>query len=398
MVRMSIPGTVYERDNGKWAAQSPEFYDPAQSRWRRKSLGVYSEEDGAHEALVRFHHERAETTFTPVAGDVRDQKVADYLDGWLGLVDQQVRVGELARRTASGYESAVRLHIRPALGPMRISDLDFRVIHRLLTDLKLAKGLSDQTVLRIYRTLHRAFADAPLQENPIALPKHLRPKVRDRKPTYRPSPAEIRRFLDHVHSCGVSEYLAPMWRMAATTGLRRGELVAVTWDDLDSEHASLRVERSLGQDNREIFVKSTKSPEGRRTVGLDPGTISALRRQRKRIAEDRLAGGDEYQAQPLGHDLVFRWDSTGALCRPDRVSHAFVKEWRHSALNSPATLHSLRHSFGSVLLEQGMSVPEVAAAMGHSPQVLLSVYGRELDSDKRARETARVVSELYGSV
>jgi len=133
-------------------------------------------------------------------------------------------------------------------------------------------------------------------------------------------------------------------------------------------------------------------------LGLDEQTLSSLRTLRSRVAVERLACGESYISRPLGLDLVFRWNENGELCRPDRVSYTFVKEWKHAGLETPATLHSLRHSFGSVLLEKGMSVTGVAAAMGHSPQVLLGVYGRELDSAKRARKTARLVSELYGSV
>jgi hypothetical protein len=122
-------------------------------------------------------------------------------------VAEQEGTGDLAARTVSGYGSAVRLHINPILGRRTVGDLDQRIVANWLGSLR-KKGLADRTVLRIFRTAHRAFGDASLDRNPFDLPKRMRPKVRHEKPTYRPPLDEVITFLGHVSHCGQSSFLS----------------------------------------------------------------------------------------------------------------------------------------------------------------------------------------------
>ncbi len=185
-------------------------------------------------------------------------------------------------------------------------------------------------------------------------------------------------------------------QLAATTGLRRGELVAVTWDDVDLDRRRLWVRRSIVTDQGEHLVKAPKSEAGMRQVGLDASTVLAMKKHRAKLAADALAGGAEYESLPMGLDLAFRWNASGSLCRPDSVSHAFTSEWSHARLPPGPTLHSLRHSLGSLLLSLGHPITEAAAQLGHTPQVLLAIYGRDLDAEARADRVSAAAGELFG--
>ncbi len=218
MVRMKVPGSVYRRSNGHYQAVGPEVYDPVEGRRRRPGLGTYETKSEAKKALVRFHEERSHSGTYLTGADLRSRRLSDWLDEWLGLIEGQQRSGRLGVRTVWGYRTAVEHHIRPALGHVRIGDLNHLVVHRWLSSLGEIKRLSDRTVQRLYRTLHRALSDAPLAENPAALPKHLRPTVRDAKPVYRPRPDEINTFLEHASNCPKSEYCSTLWRVATVTG------------------------------------------------------------------------------------------------------------------------------------------------------------------------------------
>jgi integrase len=184
-------------------------------------------------------------------------------------------------------------------------------------------------VVRLYRTLHRALADAPLDRNPAALPKHMRPVVREKKTIIRPTAGEIGEFLDHTARCERSVYMYPLMRLAGVSGMRRGELVGLAWPDVDLDEGTVSVERSLGIDGSEVFVKAPKSEAGVRLVGLDPETVDVLRSHRVRLAEDRLSAGAECQDHPLDLDLVFRMGSGGRLIHPNLVSRSFTREWVH---------------------------------------------------------------------
>jgi integrase len=393
MARMNIPGSVYRRSNGKFQAVGPEVYDPETGTRRRPGLGAYDTKREAKAALVRFHEERMNSGSYLTAADLRSQRLADWLDEWLVLIDGQRKAGKLGVRTVSGYRSAVDLHIRPALGHVLVGDLHHLAVHRWLVSLGEDKGLSDRTVQRMYRTLHRALSDAPLPENPVALPKHLRPTVRDAKEVYRPTPEEINTFLAHTSDCPKSKYLEALWRVAAVTGARRGELVAIEWEDLDLESGRLHITKSI-DDDAQLFVKATKN-EGTRVVGLDEFTTEMMVDEQERQRRDHENVSAGYEDTPLGLDLAFRSDETGALWHPNRVSQAFSREWRHAGLNPAASLHSLRHSLGSLLLGSGHPVTEVAAQLGHTPEVLQRVYARDLDEGKRIGRVSATVNAVF---
>ncbi len=158
MSRVRVPGSVYRRSNGRWTALTPRVFEGSSVVRRRLSLGAFDTESAATEALKAFHVERSSSSNL----NFGRMSVADYLSDWLGLVRSQFEAGHLARRTMSGYEEAVRIHISPGLGHIRVADLNHLVVHGWLISLREAKGLSDRSVVKLYRVFHRAMADAQL--------------------------------------------------------------------------------------------------------------------------------------------------------------------------------------------------------------------------------------------
>ena len=183
-------------------------------------------------------------------------------------------------------------------------------------------------MLRVHRVAHRAMADAPLDHNPMTLPKHLRPSVRVKKEIVRPTDKEIRDFLAHSDRCDKSEYMYPLFRVSEVTGMPCGEHVGVARADADLDNHTIEVVRSVGVDGGEVFVKAPKSETGKRLVGLDPETIGVLKSHRERLAKDRVQAGGEWVDLPLGLDLVFRAGADGKLVRPDLVSGSFTRSGR----------------------------------------------------------------------
>ncbi len=340
-------------------------------------------------ALATFHQERGRTSAAVL--DIRRMSVGDWLTDWLELVEGQVDAGHLARRTASGYEEVVRIHLVPALGHLCVGDLNHLVVHRFLMGLKDTRGLSDRTRQRVYRVFHRAMADCPLSDNPVALPKHLRPVVRDQQEVQRPTPDQVHQFLEHTSACPRSMYMHPLYQVAATTGMRRGELAGLGWDAIDLGAGMIRVDRSVGVDRGSVFVKTPKSRAGVRVLGLDVETSEVLRRHWARLQDDRVGAGADYLALVLGLDLAFRRGPGGGLLRPDRISPHFRREWSHAGLPDGVTLHGLRHMTASILATSGMSLVEVAAHMGHTVETLQRIYARDLDPVGREERVVEIV-------
>jgi len=180
--------------------------------------------------------------------------------------------------------------------------------------------------------------------------------------------------------------------VALGTGMRRGELCALRWQDVDLDSAKLQVERSLEQTRKGLRFKAPKSARGRRSVSLSPAVVAELHAHWKAQQEQRLSlglGG----SPPDG--LVFaNWD--GEPRRPKHLSEKFAGAMKAAGLPH-VTLHTLRHTHASQLITSGMDILTVSRRLGHaSPTITLTVYGHLLSPEDRAAEIMQSVFAKVG--
>jgi integrase len=182
--------------------------------------------------------------------------------------------------------------------------------------------------------------------------------------------AEIRTVLDKLR--GRTMY--PIASLALATGMRRGELLALRWQNVDLDGCKLRVEQSLEQTKAGLRFKSPKTKNGRRTISLPTTTVTELLNHWKAQQEFRLSCG-------LGRSpddaLVFPAQDG----RP-RSPNGLTKEWR-LAMKAVGldrmTFHALRHTHASSLIAAGLDVLTISRRLGHgSPAITLGVYGHML--------------------
>lgn len=380
-------GTINKRRNGRWTAVTEPVWDERTGKERRITVGTFDRKRDAADALRATEQRLAEGTITLTAAGIRKRRLGDWLKtDWADLLRDQYEAGTIALNTRKGYLADVRLYILPHIGQRRIGDLNADVVHRWLLRLR-AKGLSDRSVQKAFRTLYRAMGDAGLPINPVALPKHQLPRVKKRRPKTRPPLHEVKAFLDHVQACELSDrsYAYALWRLAA-----------LVWDNVDLDAGTIHIERSLGSDKGHLYVKAPKNQEGNRVIGIDVITVAALRTHRAGLRAERLQAGAGYNTHPLGLDFVFRWDETGAPANPDRITVRFRREWTHFGGQPGVSLQSLRRSHGTELLSSNMPVTQAAARMGHSPDVLLRLYVRDNDESARQDSARELTGELYG--
>jgi integrase len=392
-----IRGTIFERANGTFTVLAEPTWDPKKNRYRRPSLGTFKTREKADRTRLDYNIAEADGVFSPTEVEQRQVRLDRYFDDWLELLERERVVGKITLRTQRDYETVVRCHIVPYLGRRSIGELTTPMLHRRLLDIK-ATGVGDRTVQKAHRTLHRALADSDLKENPAKLPKRYRPQVRDRKVAVYPTVGQVDAFVEHVTSCDdpYGSRHAVLWRIAATTGVRRGEVVGLAWSDVDFAAGTISVNQTIQVDSGSLYVKGPKSENGYRTIGLDPETLRQLRRHRVRMLEERAGTGADYRVKPLGHEFVFRADRTGAPVNPNRITDAFGREWTHAGLPPGPTMHELRHTNGSLLLLNGVPAIHVAAHLGHDLQTLNNVYAHELDPTNRQEVIAETVASIYG--
>jgi integrase len=184
--------------------------------------------------------------------------------------------------------------------------------------------------------------------------------------------------------------LFPFVMLAASTGMRRGELLALEWTDLDWDQGILEVSKSLEQTRKGLRIKGTKSEETRR-FSIPPDVLEVLRDHQRHQQEDRRLYGGDY----ANLNLIFARPD-GQYYSPDRIG-ARVREVMRAAGLQGVSLHSLRHSHASELLSQGAPITAVAERLGHaSPNITLSIYSHALPADNQA--AAKLWSDAMADV
>ena len=190
---------------------------------------------------------------------------------------------------------------------------------------------------------------------------------------------ELRTFLAHVEG----DRLFALWRLAATTGMRRGELLAVTWRALDLHGARLQIDQQLIPTPGGATFGPLKSKRSERTIALDPDTVEALRHHRETQTLERDLAGPAY----ADGDLVF-CDELGRVIYPKWLTGRF-RTLRAAAGITTGSLHILRHTAATLALTATPPVPLhiVAGRLGDDPTTLLSTYAHLLPrSDAQAAE------------
>lgn len=250
------------------------------------------------------------------------------------------------------------------------------------------KPLSPKTVRHIAFTVQACFEKAVdweiLQKN--AMKKVKKPKV----PRRRPKVVDNAGFDLLLKRLSSSHYY-PFIILASATGMRRGELCALQWSDIDFEAATLEVSKSLEETKASgIRVKSTKSGEARR-FSIPSDVLEVLRDYKHDQDHQRELYGNTYAKL----DLIF--------CRPDgaylspKSLGSRVNKLIKSAGLPGISLHSLRHSHASQLLSQGAPITSVSERLGHaSPNITLSIYSHALPADNAA--TAKLWNDAMSSV
>lgn len=355
---------------------------PGERRRQRQRSGFATKA----EALAAMHTMQGDAT--EGLQEPSRMTLARYLAEWHASIRGRVRGGTWAE-----YESAIRRHLVPHLGdvPLRhLSRARVRAFYQQLEERGGVRGrpLSPKTVHNTHLVLRAALGaaveDGLLRANP-ADRAHRVASARREMRTW--TTAQVRAFLDHVATAPEGPGLSPreryrygldrrglvMWRLFATTGMRRGEVLGLRWEDVDLEGRAVRVQRSRSRGEHGMEYGAPKTAKGRRRITIDRVTADLLRGHREAQQADRDLFGSGY----LDGDLVFA-RADGSPHHPDGITGAFVRLSRQAGL-PPIRLHDLRHSHATHALEAGVHPRVVQERLGHaSIQMTLDTYSHSV--------------------
>jgi integrase len=307
--------------------------------------------------------------------DPSNATVAEYLRTWLDTATAQApktieRYGELAERQIIPHLGAIKLQ--------RLKPEDVRHWHSTL----LGSGLAARTCGHAHRLLRLVLGAAvkhgTLTRNVAAVVAP--PRVEETEIEGALSPDQIAAVLAALEG----HTLYPIVALALSTGMRRGELLALQWGDIDLDGATLRIERSLEETNAGLRFKSPKTKRGRRNISLPAGAVALLRAHKVQLLELRFALG-------LGaikpETLVFS-TIEGGLVRPRNLTKAWSRVQADKKLPR-VSFHALRHTHVSLLIAAGVDILTISRRLGHSKAAItLDVYGHLIGGTDEAAADA----------
>ena len=363
---------------------------PKRTRRSNGEGSILQRKDGLWQAALQVNGQRITRygkTRTEAASKLRELQLApsprkqvtwyrgtlnDLLDQWLVTKAPNVKP-----RTLSDYQETCDRYLRPQLGKQALGHITPDRIQRLYAEHQNAGRA--RTALKIHQVLSQALDLAVrwdwLGSNPCA--KVDRPRYRaERKEIW--TPEQLRHFLEATRD----HWLHPFWVLGASTGARIGELLALTWEDVDLDGGIIDVGRSVQVIDGRRVVGTPKTQAGIRRIGLPAATVSTLRAWRAKQAEQRLKRGNQWRAG----ELVFSSLHSEPLSA-STVQDALPREC--SRLNLPRmTPHGFRHLHASALLAQGLPIPAVSQRLGHANSAItLAVYAHALPkTDDQATE------------
>jgi len=325
------------------------------NRPKQKWYSGFDSKKEAESAMVGIIHDINHGTYVePVK-----VTVSAFLLNWL---ESYARVN-VSAKTCDRYEEIIKRHFIPSLGHIPIQKLHPVHIQNYYAEkLKNGKirgegGLSPRSVLHQHRLLRAALQHAVkwmlIVRNPADAVSPPRPDYTEMKTL---NAKETVKLLQKARKNRV--YIPVL--LAVTTGMRRGEIVALQWKDVDLEKETITVRRTLERIKGGYQFKHPKTRKSRRQISLTPSAAEELKAHRLRQKEEKLQFGAAYN----DHDLVCAWPN-GTLVKPDFVSREFKKILKKAGLPI-VRFHDLRHSHATLMMIQGVHPKIVSERLGHS--------------------------------
>ena len=365
--RANGEGNLRKRKDGRWEGRYTAGRDPDTGKAIYKN--VLGKTQAEAKAKLKQAIEEAKGLDASKAGRYT---VGEWMEVWFEHY-AKVKVRPSSHQTYRGY---IDNHIKPNIGKIqleKLTSLELQKFYKRLLEKgrvnriesrKQSKGLSAKTVRNIHQIISSAMQLAREQNLIIGNPAEgcALPRLEHREMKTLPV-EQLQSFLREAKDSGVFE----LYYLELATGLRRGELLGLKWEDIDLERGDLRVKRQIARINGEVVEAPLKTKNAYRTLPLAADTIDVLEAQRK-------TAGDSPWVFP---------GPTGGPISPDSVLHMLHRVLKRAGLPR-VRFHDLRHTFATLALQNGVDVKTVSGMLGHfSAGFTLDTYAHVTTASQR---------------
>ncbi len=345
--RSNGEGNIRKRKDGRWEGRYTAGINPENGKQ------IFKNVLGKTQAEVKEKLKKALADSQRL--DLAKQgkyTVGTWMDAWFENV-AKIKVRPSSHQTYRGY---IDNHIKPNIGNIPLEKLTTMELQKLYRKLltsgrverieaeKQPKGLSAKTVRNINQVISSAMDLAVAQKIILENPTNAcsLPRV-EHKEMQTISAEQLQVFLEEAKRSGVYE----MYYIELSTGLRRGELLGLKWEDIDMRQGIIRVRRQISRIDGKIVEAPLKTKNSYRAVTISPQAIEVLKEQKEKT-------NDEY---------VFPSPNGGPIS-PDSVNNMLHRVLDRAGIPK-VRFHDLRHTFATLALQNGVDIKTVSGMLGH---------------------------------
>ncbi len=366
---------MISREKNSWKVRIELPKDYSTGKRKQKSYTVYGTKKEAEKFLTEKLRELD-------MGTIIEDKImnfGEYLDFWL----KNSCKDKLSINTYEEYELKVNKHIKPCLGNIKLDSLKPLQIQNFYT-LKMGEGLAERTIISFHKIIHRALEQAvKWQIVRLNVSNGVdKPKVKKNK-TQVLNEKEVKELLEKAKK---TKLYVPIV-LGAYTGMRRGEILGLTWDNIDLIKGRITIEKTLSSTKKGIVFTGTKTETSNRTIAISKNVIKVLKYNKTKQLEDKMRLGNLY----IDNNLVCCKEN-GDFLNPKNFSRDFHNLVVNSKIKN-IRFHDLRHTHASLLVKLGVHPKEVSTRLGHSDiGITMNLYSHIYEETDI--ETANIFEKL----
>ena len=361
-------GSIRQRPDGRWEARYTAGRDPGTGKQVQRSVYGTTQKEVLGK-LKQIHADQAQGAFLEPSRLTVGQ--------WLKIWEAEY-LGGVKDSTVYSYKGHIKNHIVPALGAVKLQKLNPHTVQSFYNDLQRQKGLSAKTIKNLHGVLHSALKQAVtigyIRQNPAdnaKLPRCDRPEIQTLPEDA--LPAFLEAIAGHENEA--------VFFTTVFTGMRKGEVLGLSWDCVDFERGTLYVKHQLQKKNGSSggYVLITPKNNKPRTITPAPTVMRQLRARSAQQKRDRLRAGAAWNNPD---NLVFT-DALGKHLIPETVYKHFKRIV--ASIGYPALrFHDLRHTYAVNALRGGDDIKSVQDNLGHHTAAFtLDTYGHVTEQMKR---------------